>query len=209
MGFIGQLLGRRLFIVLGGLLICFGAGLQAGAHGTSYLTAGRVIGGVGMGFNTTMVPIWVAETSKAKHRGALIATQLSIVILGLTIAYWFDYGMIRNHPETSAVWRLPIAFQVVFILLTFATIFFLPESPRYLYARGHTEDADDITARIFSVPVNSAEVSKQRSDVFAALEAEKENKFSWKTFFYDTSPVNTTWRLWLGVLVQFFQQMDG
>lgn len=35
-----------------------------------------------------MVPIWVAETSKAHSRGALIATQLTIVILGLTIAYW-------------------------------------------------------------------------------------------------------------------------
>lgn len=156
-----------------------------------------------------MVPIWVAETSKAKNRGALIATQLSIVILGLTIAYWFDYGMIRNHPNTEAVWRLPIAFQVVFIILTFATIFFLPESPRYLYAQGHVEDADHIMARIYSVPVHSAEVAKHRSDVFAALDAEKEYNFGFKNLFYDNSPVNTTWRLWLGVLVQFFQQMDG
>lgn len=117
--------------------------------------------------------------------------------------------MIRNHPETSAVWRLPLAFQVVFILLTFATIFFLPESPRYLYAKGQVADADDIMARIYSVPVESTEVTKQRSDVFAALEAEKEYKFQFKNLFVDNSPVNTTWRLWLGVLVQFFQQMDG
>ncbi|ETI21553.1 hypothetical protein G647_07900 [Cladophialophora carrionii CBS 160.54] len=208
-GFVGQMLGRRLFIVIGGVLVCFGAGLQAGAHGTAYLISGRVIAGLGMGLNTTMVPIWVAETSKAKTRGALIATQLSIVILGLTIAYWFDYGMIRNHPNTEAVWRLPIAFQVVFILLTFATIFFLPESPRYLYAQGHIDDADHVMARIYSVPVDSAEVAKQRSDVFTALEAEKEYNFTIKNLFYDNSPVNTTWRLWLGVLVQFFQQMDG
>ena len=138
-----------------------------------------------------------------------IATQLSIVILGLTIAYWFDYGMIRNHPETSAVWRLPLAFQVVFIIFTWAMIFFLPESPRYLYANGHTADADHVMARIYSVPVDSAEVARHRSDVFAALEAEKEYNFSIKNLFYDNSPVHTTWRLWLGVLVQFFQQMDG
>jgi MFS family permease len=162
-----------------------------------------------MGLNTTMVPIWVAETSKAKSRGAFIAAQLSIVILGLTIAYWFDYGMLQHYPNSSAVWRLPIAFQVVFILLTFATIFFLPESPRYLYANGHTEDADSIMARIYSVPVDSAEVAKHRADVFAVLEAEKEYHFTFKNLFYDTSPVNTTWRLWLGVGIQFFQQMDG
>ncbi|KAK5281323.1 hypothetical protein LTR40_005037 [Exophiala xenobiotica] len=156
-----------------------------------------------------MVPIWVAETSKAHSRGALIATQLTIVILGLTIAYWFDYGMLQHHPNTDAVWRLPIAFQVVFILLAWATIFFLPESPRYLYACGAVEDADNIMARIYSVPVDSAEVAKHRADVFAALEMEKEYKFSFKNLFYDTSPVNTTWRLWLGVLCQLLQQMDG
>ena len=117
--------------------------------------------------------------------------------------------MIKYHPNTEAVWRLPIAFQVVFILLTFATIFLLPESPRYLYARGHIEDADHIMARIYSVPVDSAQVAKQRSDVFAALEMEKEYNFTFKNLFVDNSPVNTTWRLWLGVLVQFFQQMDG
>ncbi|EXJ84396.1 hypothetical protein A1O3_05063 [Capronia epimyces CBS 606.96] len=208
-GIVGQKMGRRLYIAIGGVLLCVGAGLQAGAKGSSYLIAGRVIGGIGMGLNTTMVPIWVAETSKANKRGALIAAQLAIVILGLTIAYWFDFGMIRNHPGTSAVWRLPIAFQVIFIILTWASIFFLPESPRYLYANGHTEDADSIMARIYSVPVDSLEVANHRSNVLAALEAEKESKFGLKNFFYDSSPVNTTWRLWLGVLVQFFQQMDG
>lgn len=77
-GFVGQMMGRRMFIVIGGLLVLLGAGLQAGAHGVSYLISGRVIAGIGMGFNTTMVPVWVAETSKAATRGALIATQLSI-----------------------------------------------------------------------------------------------------------------------------------
>ena len=49
MAFIGQKLGRRAFIAIGGLLIIIGGSLQAGASGTAYLYAGRVIGGVGMG----------------------------------------------------------------------------------------------------------------------------------------------------------------
>lgn len=48
-GFVGQKLGRRIFIVIGGALLIVGAGLQAGAHGSSYLISGRVIGGIGMG----------------------------------------------------------------------------------------------------------------------------------------------------------------
>lgn len=84
---------------------------------------------VRLGFISTMVPIYVSETSKPGSRGALVAAQLTIVILGVTIAYWFDYGMIENYTG-SIVWRLPVAFQVAYVLLCFCMIFFLPESPR-------------------------------------------------------------------------------
>lgn len=49
MAFIGKMLGRRMFIVIGGALIIIGGSLQAGAHGVEYLIAGRVIAGIGMG----------------------------------------------------------------------------------------------------------------------------------------------------------------
>ena len=69
------------------------------------------------------------------------------------------------------------------------------------------EDGDDIMARIYSVPIDSAEVAKHRKDVMNVLEAEKEYNFGFRNLFRDNSPVNVTWRLWLGVLVQFLQQM--
>lgn len=62
--------------------------------------------------NTSTIPIYVAECSAAKHRGRSVAIQLSIVIVslstrgvgytlmsfefGLTLAYWIDYGTIKN-----------------------------------------------------------------------------------------------------------------
>ncbi|KAK5400782.1 hypothetical protein LTR06_011242, partial [Exophiala xenobiotica] len=62
----------------------------------------------------------------------------------------------------------------------------------------------------FTLVINSDEVvRKHKSEVFAVLDAANEFKFSFKHFFKDDSPVNITWRLWLGVLVQFFQQMDA
>lgn len=47
--FIGNMLGRRMFIVIGGLMVILGGSLQAGAQGTEYLYSGRIIGGIGMG----------------------------------------------------------------------------------------------------------------------------------------------------------------
>lgn len=49
--------------------------------------AGRLIGGIGTGLETTFVPIWVAECARASRRGVLIAAQLTVVIVGLNIAY--------------------------------------------------------------------------------------------------------------------------
>ena len=198
-----------MFIVIGGALLCIGAGLQAGSHGIAYMIGGRVVGGVGMGMTTIMVPIWVSECAKAASRGALVAAQLAIVIFGVTLAYWFDFGMIHSYQAKEIAWRVPIAFQVFFILLTWATIFFLPESPRYLYAKGHTEDADAVMARLYDVHVGSEEVEKLRTEIFAVLEAEREYRFTVKHLLKDDSALNVTWRLWLGVLVQFLQQMDG
>ena len=63
-GVTGQMLGRRMFIVIGGVLVLVGAGLQAGAHGTSYLISGRVVAGLGMGLNTT-----VSLESESRHHG--------------------------------------------------------------------------------------------------------------------------------------------
>lgn len=73
------------------------------------------------------------------------------------------------------------------------------EFRRYLYAKGAYEDADNVMARIYAVPVDGPEVARHRQDVMTALETEQEFKFSWKTLFYDESPLNVTWRLWLGV----------
>ena len=117
--------------------------------------------------------------------------------------------MIKAYPDREIAWRVPLAFQVVFILLTWATIFFLPESPRYLYAQGYIEDGDAVMARLYDVAIDSEEVQRYRAEVFAVLEAERQVKFSVKQLFVNDSPVNTTWRLWLGVMVQFLQQMDG
>lgn len=61
MAFIGNMLGRRLFIVIGGLLVICGGSLQAGAHGTEYLYSGRIIGGVGMGLSSSLSFYWPSE----------------------------------------------------------------------------------------------------------------------------------------------------
>lgn len=206
--FFGEMLGRRIFIVIGALTIILGVGLQAGAADWRMMVGGRVVGGIGLGIETSFIPIWVSECARAAHRGALVAVQMSIVLLGLVVAYWFDYGTVKNFTG-GIVWRLPVAFQAVFVSITLVTIWALPESPRWLYKKGFVADADDVIARIYNVPVDDVYVTKHREEVMQALEAEKETVFRLKDIFFDESKVNTSWRIWVCVIIQFLQQLGG
>ncbi|KIX96160.1 uncharacterized protein Z520_07938 [Fonsecaea multimorphosa CBS 102226] len=205
---VGHKLGRRIYIAIGSLLLIVGAGMQAGANGPGTLIGGRVIGGIGMGFTTAAVPVWVAECSQPHVRGGLVTTQISIVIFGIVIAYWLDYGTIANL-SGQIVWRFPLAFQTVFCVLCLLGLPFLPESPRYLYSHGHIEDADQIVAPIYSVPHHHPTVVNVRRETLEALEAEKEYKIRWRDIFWDTSNLNTAWRVWQGVIIMILQQAGG
>lgn len=78
----GEPFGRRQVIQAGALLICIGAAIQARSFSPAQLIVGRIVAGAGMGFITSMVPVWQAETSPPNLRGALVASSLSFVLLG-------------------------------------------------------------------------------------------------------------------------------
>ncbi|KIW75705.1 hypothetical protein Z517_10448 [Fonsecaea pedrosoi CBS 271.37] len=204
----GMKVGRRVLVMIGCCLLILGAGLQGGATSVAMMIAGRVVGGFGTGINSSIIPVWVSECAHASRRGALVSVQISIVILGLVIAYWFDYGMVKNMTG-GIVWRLPLYFQMVFCVLTLGTITLLPESPRYLYSKGHLAEADSVIARIFNVPIDHPTVLQHHREVIQALEVEHEVKFRISDILFDRSPVNATWRIWICILIQFFQQLGG
>lgn len=51
-------------------------------------------------------------------------------IAGFCLVNWINYGL--SFVEGSVAWRFPLAFQFVFIFVLFATVPWLPESPRYV-----------------------------------------------------------------------------
>lgn len=86
--YFGGRFGRRKMIFIGTCIMIVGAALQCSSYSVAQLIVGRVITGVGNGFNTGSVPTWISETSKAKSRGKMVSTQLSIAAFGIVVAYW-------------------------------------------------------------------------------------------------------------------------
>jgi MFS family permease len=158
--FLGNKLGRRKMIMLGTTIMVLGAALQASAYSLEHFIIGRIITGLGNGGNTSTVPMWQSETCSAHKRGKLVMIEGALITLGITISYWVDYGMYFAQ-DTSACWRFPMAFQIVFCLIIMAFVMNLPESPRWLVLKGRDEDAKEVIAAIADQDVQSKYVDNE------------------------------------------------
>jgi hypothetical protein len=54
--------------------------------------------------------------------------EMMMNIAGFSLVNWINYGL--SFQGGSIAWRFPLAFQFIFIIILFATVPFLPESPR-------------------------------------------------------------------------------
>ncbi|KAG4441949.1 hypothetical protein IFR05_002568 [Cadophora sp. M221] len=205
----GNVLGRKRSIFWGCAIMVVGAVIQAATYGAPQLIVGRLISGVGNGMNTSTIPVYVSETARSNRRGRMIAIQLSIVIFGTVVAYWLDYGTVTNLTG-EIVWRFPIAFQIVFALITLVTIPFLPDSPRWLYSHGRQKEAVNVLARLMSLSEDDPQVRMIESEMNEAISIETETlPFDWRNLFYDRTHLKNYRRLILCFMIQMMQQMTG
>lgn len=76
--FVGEKLGRRRCIMIGCVVLAIGGALQASAFGIPQLIVGRIVAGLGNGMNTSTIPVWHSELSKANDRGRGVSELLPL-----------------------------------------------------------------------------------------------------------------------------------
>lgn len=170
----GDKLGRRWSIYLGGTVMVIGVIIQIACvppspGSTAQFIVGRCITGVGNGINTSTVPTYQAECSRAHNRGKVICIEGGNVAIGTLIAYWIDYGCI--HGPHAFTWRFPIAFQCVFAFTALAMVTRLPESPRWLLTHDRHEDAVKVLAALDGKPVDDPSVRSQAAVIVESIKA--------------------------------------
>lgn len=206
---IGEPLGRKNSILVGTAIMSVGAILQITAYSTAQMIVGRIIAGIGNGINTSTAPVWQGETSKASWRGKLIIIEMIMNIAGYSLSTWVTFGFSFISGPVS--WRIPLAFQFIFIFILFATVPWLPESPRWLIAKGRVDEAEQIIADLEDMDVKDVLISQQVKEIEFTVKYEQENSPTWGQIVTGKTGgaggTSTVRRLLLGIGAQAMQQV--
>jgi MFS family permease len=127
-GWVGDKFGRKKGVLVGTWFGIVGAALQAASQNSNMFICARIIAGIGIGFMNAIILPWVSELSQSHDRGSSFSLVFVANFLGITIAYWVNFG-VRKSSE-SFQWRFPLAWMIIPLIIVDIAIPFLPESPR-------------------------------------------------------------------------------
>lgn len=132
-------LGRRgSLMIASGLFVLasLGAAMSDDAH---ELMITRLFLGIAIGISSLTAPLYLAEIAPAKSRGFLVSLNQLAVTVGILGAYCVNYVL-----SLEGAWRLMLGLGAVPGAMLGISLFFLPESPRWLILRGQKEKAKDM-----------------------------------------------------------------
>lgn len=205
--FCGELLGRKRTLILGAVILSVGTIIMGASFERIQFMVARVITGMGIGFITSVTPVYQSEISPAAQRGWQICSQLTTMLGGLMLAYIINYGM-YFHPG-SVQWRFPLLFQLVFAAYILIVTPWLPDSPRWLLRHESSpERGMEVLCKLRNLPATDPIVSGEADAIMQAIEIESKEEGSWMDLFRDGG-IAANKRFYLALGIQFMQQMSG
>jgi MFS family permease len=73
--FFGERFGRKNMIIAGGTTMIIGTILLGSSTTLAQLLVGRIVTGIGNGFNSSTIPMYQSEMCKPRNRGMLLSMQ--------------------------------------------------------------------------------------------------------------------------------------
>lgn len=122
----------------------------------------------------------------------------------ITVVSWLGYGV--TYAPYRHGWRLLLAGQGPWLVISLAILHFVKDSPRFYYSKFRIAEGDDSLMRLHGKPIDDPEVSRQRSQILASVRIEKADAelLTWKSMFTFRDKTNTKvkTRIWLSWILQ-------
>lgn len=204
---IGDILGRRRTIFLAACIALIGQALECTAYSLAQFTVGRIVLGWGVGMLSATVPVWQSECAPAAKRGRNVVLTGMFIAFGFALTQWINFGFYHIQ-DRSASWRGSLAIPALFSLIIITSIFFLPESPRWLVLKNQSTSAQQTLAILRAKDVASSEILDELRGIELSLEEAAGSALRLRDVF-TMGEDKLLYRFLLCVTLQFFQQMSG
>jgi len=185
--------GRRTVLLATGVGFGLFSVLSGLAFGLVSFSLARFFVGACIGVASLVTPLYLAEMSPAKIRGALVSLNQLAITVGIVVAYFVDFALAAGRD-----WRWMFMTAVFPALALIGGMFVLPESPRWLARKGFRERALQGFRRLG----RGDEAETELSEVELALQKEQEG---FRALFQPGFRVAVL----VGVGLAIFQQITG
>lgn len=204
-GFFVDKFGRRPVIQLASCFWIIGCAIQCSAQNIAQLICGRLIAGIGIGFASSTVPVYISELSPKNIRGRLGGLFQWAVTWGIMIMFYIGYGC--SFINGPASFRLAWGIMMIPGAILLAGTFILAESPRWLAKEGRWEEAIHIISMVQAKgDVNHPEVALEIEEIRESIEIERENAHITILDLFRKDSINRTL---VGLSAQIWQQLTG
>jgi sugar porter (SP) family MFS transporter len=174
-GDVADMIGRKWTVILGCFIYILGVIVQMFTglgNALAAIVAGRLIAGIGVGFESAVVILYMSEICPRKVRGALVAGYQFCITIGIMLAACVIYAT-KDRTDTGA-YRIPIAIQFLWAIILAGGLLFLPDSPRYFVKKGRIAEATGALSRLRGQPKESEYIQVELAEIVANEEYERQ-----------------------------------
>lgn len=202
--------GRTRVMVLGAIVFLVSSVLAGFAFSAGDLAVWRFLAGVGIGIASVIAPAYIAEIAPAAMRGRLGSLQQLAITFGIFVALLSDQLLATAASGAANVLWLGLeAWRWMFLVCAIPAVVYgalalrMPESPRYLAARGDDADARRVLASVLGP---NEDVDDRLAQIHNSIRQDEENAHAatLRGPRLGLRPI-----VWVGILLSVFQQFVG
>jgi len=143
-GWLSDRFGRKRLLMLSAILFITASVGTGSAGSLGEFIVFRVLGGIGIGLASNLSPVYIAEITPGRYRGAFVSINQLTIVVGILAAQLINWQIaepvppgagsdyILNSWNGQTGWRWMFYACGVPALLFFILMWFVPESPRWL-----------------------------------------------------------------------------
>lgn len=161
----------------------------------------RIIGGIGVGLASAIVPMYIGEIAPADIRGRLVSFNQFMIIFGMLVVYFVNWGIASGRPLewiNDVGWRYMFASEAIPALAFGLLLLLVPETPRYLAINNHDDKALAVLTKINGATEAKTILGEIKKSVAASANVPAEKLFAYGKLV-----------IVIGILLSVFQQFVG